>query len=316
MKSAIMFVKCCAAVLLLVGCSHQFEMLNRSDYAVEKVHDDRHSGLNVALLHEQYQISDPDDNIAVSEYKMAKTPIPVEKSFLQALAKSLCEQGGYKAFVTSDPGEAGRADVTIRVSEQVSGEGCGKNFWICFPGCVVYAPAWNGYAYNVNWRFGVSIEDLDKGLSVGRLVLDRKMDVRYATPGDDEMSPGNYLLAHLWVTAPLGLILVFTEAGINANTYYDGTTFAARKVGILDVFADGMAQEIIAKINAAYIPKKELAKHQAIDGLPTKMGSGTLNKDRLRDLESLKAAGVISEEEYRREVERLKSGGSGKVESE
>ena len=42
-------------------------------------------------------------------------------------------------------------------------------------------------------------------------------------------------------------------------------------------------------------------------------GSNAVSSDRLKELESLKAAGVISEEEYRREVERLKNVGKGMV---
>ena len=44
--------------------------------------------------------------------------------------------------------------------------------------------------------------------------------------------------------------------------------------------------------------------------VPAPSGSNAVSSDRLKELESLKAAGVISEEEYRREVERLgKTGG-------
>ena len=44
--------------------------------------------------------------------------------------------------------------------------------------------------------------------------------------------------------------------------------------------------------------------------VPAPSGSNAVSSDRLKELESLKAAGVISEDEYRREVERLgKTGG-------
>ena len=46
--------------------------------------------------------------------------------------------------------------------------------------------------------------------------------------------------------------------------------------------------------------------------VPTPSGNNAVSSDRLKELESLKTAGVITEDEFRREVERLKSGGRGK----
>ena len=242
---------------LLVGCSHQFEVVNKSDFAGGRIRDDKHVGLNVALLVEPYKINDPKEQGQLLEYKMAKIPIPVTKQFLQDLAKSLNAQGGYRSFVAEDWDSVREADVVIRISEQVNGKSCGKNFWIGFPGCIIYAPAWNGYAYEVNWKFCVSLENPSTGLPMGDLILDRRLEVRYASDGEADGHYGNYNAGYLWMLVPLGPVFALIEASNNAGTYCVGTTLAARRTGALAVFVDGIAREIVAKIN---VEKDRLAK--------------------------------------------------------
>jgi len=111
--------------------------------------------------------------------------------------------------------------------------GSGLNFLINFPGFLVWAPAWNGYIYEINHDIRVSLTDAVSGEQIASLNIPVSLDVRHADINRTWTEIG-------WLE--VGIIPFI--GGIIFINYDDTVTpLAADKAG--PVIADYIAQEIV-----------------------------------------------------------------------
>ena len=192
------------------------------------------------------------------------------------------------------------ADVVIRLSEKVTGTSRGSNFAVALPGCILFAYAWYGFGYDVNWQYQASLSKTGEEWPFDEMRLDRKLDVRFTEwsghEGYDVL--GNGYFSSMWYLPPLGTIFAIVNAFVQSSTYYDSTTIELRESGELMLLADGVAAEIVRRIRAADVQPR---------------GNGTpAAKDESADvgalLRQLRDSGVLSDEEYRIELENMKKG--------
>ena len=291
-------------VLIASGCYHSLEILNEESFKVSPVSDFKKKGLKVALVSAPPVVLPVRSDENADEYhkaralKYAKDFVMCERMFLQQVAKALSRQAGYDVFVTEDERAVAQADVRIRVQEKVGGSAQGKNFLIGFPGCLIFAYAWNGFAYNVIWNFEAEIIAAATGLPIGTAELRQDMDVRYTSMGGENEDPnGNIQFMTLWFLPPLGTIGAIIESADASSRYYEPLARVIRDSGKLDPVADKLAQEIVRVIN---VRDFQLASDKA------KEESRKGNADaRRKDLEDLKKAGIIDETEYAEEMKKL-----------
>lgn len=131
-------------------------------------------------------------------------------------------------------------DVIAAVDLRSQYEGSVANFLISWPGFLVWAPAWNGYVYNIKHDFGVHLED---GRSEG--VMDSfdvpvNLDIRHAAMNRTWVAEtGGWLLPGLSAVALVGGII---HTGYDKNV----TPLAAKEVAA--PVGGFVAQEIIRRI--------------------------------------------------------------------
>ena len=294
--------------LVVSGCYHSLEILNEESFNVAPVSDFKKKGLRVALVSVPPVIvpaptwGGSDEYQKARALKYAKDFVVCERLFLQQVAKSLSRQAGYDVFVTEDEKALAQSDVRIRIQEKVGGSAQGKNFPIGFPGCIIFAYAWNGFAYNVTWNFEAEITVTTTGLPIGTAELRQDMDVRYTSMGGENEDPmGNIMFMPVWYLPPLGTIGAIIESSVASSTYYEPLARIIRDSGKLEPLADKFAQEIVREINARDF---QLASAKAEE--ESRKGK---TDARRKDLEDLKKAGIIDEAEYAAEMKKLEGAG-------
>ena len=124
-------------------------------------------------------------------------------------------------------------DAVATISVQSDYNGSGLNFLINFPGFLVWAPAWNGYIYEINHDFNIIITDAKSGEKINSLNIPVSLDVRHADINRTWTEIG-------WLE--VGIIPLV--GGIIFINYDNSVTpIATDKVG--PVIADYIAQEIV-----------------------------------------------------------------------
>ena len=71
-------------------------------------------------------------------------------------------------------------DVIADISVKPEYKGSGWNFLINFPGFLVFAPAWNGYIYEVNYNVDVVLTKISDNTKLDSFTLPIKLNVRHA----------------------------------------------------------------------------------------------------------------------------------------
>lgn len=297
---------CCST-----GCHHSLEILNEEEFTVQFVSDFKKKDLKVALVCEPPVVmpaptwGNADAYMKARAMKYAKELVTCERLFLQQVANSLIRQAGYDAYVTDDERAIAQSDVRVKLQEKVSGSAQGKNFLIGFPGCILFAHAWNGLAYDVKWNFQAEVTAMSSGRPLGSAEHTQNMDVRYASCGGRNEDPlGNCFLSTMWFLPPVGTILAIVQAGVSTAEYYEPLAGIIRDSGKLEPLADKVAQEIIRMINSrdfAQVKSETVAESQA-------RPKGD-KSSRRKDLEDLKNAGIITSDEYEAELKKLEGAG-------
>lgn len=143
--------------LFTAGCSHQLTVKNI----------DKYQNVDINSLDKPLTIG------IVGNYSK-----PADQKLLNGIATSL---GSYSAKVimpyTNERKTA--ADVVATISIKSTYEGSGTNFWINFPGFLVWAPAWNGYIYEVNHSVDVKLANAG-GQQFEKFTIPVNLDVRHA----------------------------------------------------------------------------------------------------------------------------------------
>jgi hypothetical protein len=143
--------------LFTAGCSHQLTVKNISKY----------HNVDMNPLEKPLTIG------IVSNY--AK---PDDQKLLNGIATALVSSSA-KVLMPYTNVKNGGADVVATIAIRSSYEGSGTNFWINFPGFLVWAPAWNGYIYEVNHAVDVKLANAG-GQQFERFTIPISLDVRHA----------------------------------------------------------------------------------------------------------------------------------------
>jgi len=144
--------------LFTAGCSHQLTVTNINKY----------KNVDINSLDKPLTIG------IVGNYS-----VPADQKLLNGIAESL---GKYSAnvimpYTNGNKGE--EADVVATIAIKSTYEGSGTNFWINFPGFLVWAPAWNGYIYEVNHNVDVKLANAG-GKQFEKFSMPIHLDVRHA----------------------------------------------------------------------------------------------------------------------------------------
>ncbi len=150
---------CTLLVSLLSGCQHQLAVLNIDSY---------HASGRIDLPRTA--------TIGVLEGDLA----PNTEVLIDGVAAGLARSGA-QVLSPYRPGSDKPADLVAKIGIKAKYDGSGTNFWINFPGFLVWAPAWNGYVYKADFDVHV---DLAKG-SDPKTVVDTldfpiNLDIRHA----------------------------------------------------------------------------------------------------------------------------------------
>jgi hypothetical protein len=158
-KQAGVSVLVAAQLALLSGCAHQLEVLNLEQYHVPGAVELPRSG-TIGVL--QGEIDPSVDRL------------------VDGVAAGLARSGA-QVLNPYRPGSDKPADLLAKIGIKAKYDGSGTNFWINFPGFLIWAPAWNGYVYKADFAVHV---DLFKGSDLKTVVdtLDFpvNLDIRHA----------------------------------------------------------------------------------------------------------------------------------------
>lgn len=145
-------------VLLLVGCTHSLEVKNLSQY--------QSSTMNTLSRDMTMGIMTPNNN---------ETGQVLVTGTAQAL-------GGYigKVVYPYSASASQAVDVISKITIRSDHSGSGYNFWINFPGFLVWAPAWNGYVYEPSYDVDVNMLSGIDNSTIDSFSIPIKLDVRHA----------------------------------------------------------------------------------------------------------------------------------------
>jgi len=146
-----------ATLLITVGCSHQLTVKNI----------DKYQNVEINSLNKPLTIG------IVGNYSK-----PDGQNLLDGIAASL-ESYSAKVIKPYTLNSQSEADVVATIAVRSSYEGSSANFWINFPGFLLWAPAWNGYIYEVNHVIDVKLANAGGG-QFEKFSIPIELDVRHA----------------------------------------------------------------------------------------------------------------------------------------
>ena len=132
-----------------------------------------------------------------------------------------------------------KSNVDIIAAFSVNSEykGSGWNFWINFPGFLIWTPAWNGYVYKIKHDVNILLTNAKTGKQVDSIHLPIMLDIRHAD------------ISRTWTEISwLEVGIIAFVGGIFFIQYDDTVTeLTSEKAG--PVLGDYVAQEIISKLH-------------------------------------------------------------------
>ena len=145
---------CILSLTLFTGCAHQLEVKNLKDYQV--------NCLPVAA-----------DDLRIGVVEASGAGQLLATGVAEALAK-------YADKVIYPYSTSNSSDVQIITKLSISErhKGSGANFFINFPGFLVWAPAWNGYVYKPAYDITVDLVKAGNGEHIDTFTVPIDFDVR------------------------------------------------------------------------------------------------------------------------------------------
>jgi hypothetical protein len=142
---------------LISGCTHPLAIRNMSSY----------QGYGIAGFDRQVKIGIVAD-VAGQD----------ERALMEGTASAL---GRYSAQVIM-PYQTGmqQVDVIAHMDVISSHEGSGWNFLVNFPGFLVFAPAWNGYLYKVDYTINCTLKNGATKEVIDQFTIPITLDIRHA----------------------------------------------------------------------------------------------------------------------------------------
>jgi len=204
-----------ASVILLSGCAHPLTVKNLSSY----------SNLGITSLEKNLSIG-----------MITQTGDIHCDKLIKGVGESL---GKYSADVLLpyNLSSSRKVDVIANISVQPEYKGSGWNFLVNFPGFLVFAPAWNGYIYKVNYNVEVLLTKASDKTKIDSFTLPIDLDIRHAA------------MNRTWTEVSWFEVGSIAFVGGIAFTQYDNNVspLVAEKVKM--PIGDYIAQEIITRIN-------------------------------------------------------------------
>lgn len=102
-----------------------------------------------------------------------------EKHLITNISDTLME---YSVQPVMQQSLATKVDVDAIASIDIKSEhdGSGTNFWINWPGFLIFAPSWNGYIYEVKYRFNVKLSNPENKKLIDEFTVPVTLDIRHA----------------------------------------------------------------------------------------------------------------------------------------
>jgi len=131
-------------------------------------------------------------------------------------------------------------DVIASVDLESQYDGSGVNFLISWPGFLVWAPAWNGYVYNISHDFSVRLEHGTSNDMIDSFDVPVDLDIRHAAMNRTWLAEtGGWLLPGMSAVALVGGIV---------HTGYDKNVTSIEAKEVAAPVGDFVAQEIVRRI--------------------------------------------------------------------
>jgi hypothetical protein len=143
----VLLLACLFAFFIVSGCSHQMHITNTEDY-----------------------FSPPSPPLA-KPIKLGVTSSSITDfktgRYVNAVVDALQRSGNFERvlYPFSQTVNQGQADMLVDIAVKPKYDGSGANFFINFPGFLIFAPAIWGYKYTAEIETGVSITDLKNNAS-------------------------------------------------------------------------------------------------------------------------------------------------------
>jgi len=158
------FTKIMAVVLTIVvmsaGCAHPLKVTNMSLYKPEFI-DTQYTGVKLGLT--------------------PVTSTPAEDRLVLSIANDLKRNGfGVTSPFYPTDTNRGTVDYIVKINASSEFKGSGMNFWINWPGFLLWVPAVAGYKYRAIFDFDVDVTDIKRNTTLPRLHVPVDLVIRHA----------------------------------------------------------------------------------------------------------------------------------------
>lgn len=220
-------------ILLVSGCAHPLQVRNLSSYR-------------------SVSINPLDKRITVGI--VPSTDEIHSRRLIKGIGEALGRHNA-NVILPYPEGSTKKVDAVATISVQPEYKGSGWNFLVNFPGFLVWAPAWNGYVYRVNYNVDVLLTKAADGSKIDSWSIPVNLDVRHA-----------------------GMNRTWTEISwleVGAIAFIGGLVFTQYDNGVTPLvmdkielsIGDYIAQEIVNRLNGSgsfshiweHVPSQRLA---------------------------------------------------------
>lgn len=238
-----------AAVALLTGCTHPLTVHNLNNY----------KNPSVIALQERLRLGIRPTAPDLQGHRLIHQ---ISRDLLKYNAESSTAVDDDNTYI----------DVIADISIVPEYKGSGWNFWVDFPGFLIWTPAWHGYNYKANYDIDVRLNDAKTGKLINTCFVPVRLDVKHAD------------ISRTWTTGvgypTLGLAPLI---GGLVTMNYDPTVTPLVNQQVDPIVSDYIAQQIALTLH--YYKSAP--------------------RDRFEKLEQLKNDELISEEEYQKQRQEI-----------
>lgn len=136
-----------------------------------------------------------------------------------------------------------KADVQANVIIHPSYKGSGANFFINFPGFLIFTPAWNGYVYKVDYDVAVKLSRAADQMPIDDFMLPIKLNVRHAA------------MNRTWTEVSWLEVGIIALGGGIVFMDYDEKVSPLVANATKSTLGSYIAQEIVKRVNASPVVK-------------------------------------------------------------
>jgi len=108
------------------------------------------------------------------------TTEPEQKSILSGIANALSSYSA-KIVMPYAPNSQNPVDIIANIDIETAHDGSGWNFLVNFPGFLIFAPAWNGYLYEVKYTINCTLTKGANKDAIDQFKIPIVLDIRHAS---------------------------------------------------------------------------------------------------------------------------------------